>query len=478
MRLVRTSSKGDGRRRPTVHIVRRRWLCVILSHPGVGWAGQRRLITMPTHSSRRLFAALIASMAMLALVLRAAPSPGVASFTVPGRSNSTPWVAATGSFVAVAWGATAEGKKTDVFVAVSRDGGHTFGAPVQVNAVAGEARLGGDIPPRVALLAKAGSAVPEITVLWNARGETTAIRTARSRDGGKTFEAPVAMQSDGALGDRGWPALALDKQGTAHAIWLDHRGLAADRNAGAGHAGHQKSAEPQDGVAMAQKSGLYYASAKGAPSAERELAKGVCYCCKTALAVGPDGSIYAAWRHVYPGDFRDMAFTVSRDGGRSFADPVRVHEDGWSIHGCPDDGPAMAVGANGTVHLVWPTVLGGENPEGALYYASTRDGHTFSRATRIQTLGSPKPSHPQIVVDRTGRVVVAWDENLKGQRVAAARELKIGSNQAVSFGGVVTLAPEGPAMYPVLAATDRGLVAVWTTGGEASVVRARAVDVP
>ena len=51
-----------------------------------------------------------------------------------GRSNSTPWVAAAGSFVAVAWGATTAGK-TDVFLAVSRDGGLTFGAPVQVNTV-------------------------------------------------------------------------------------------------------------------------------------------------------------------------------------------------------------------------------------------------------------------------------------------------------------------------------------------------------
>ena len=38
---------------------------------------------------------------------------------------------------------------------------------------------------------------------------------------------------------------------------------------------------------------------------------GVCYCCKTAIAAGPADTLYLAWRHVYPGNMRDMAFTVS-----------------------------------------------------------------------------------------------------------------------------------------------------------------------
>ena len=86
----------------------------------------------------------------------------------------------------------------------------------------------------------------------------TAIKTARSRDGGRTFEPPVALQAADAAGDRGWPSLALDSRGTAHAIWLDHRGLAAARAAGASR--DHRSGAAHDGVAMAQKSGLYYAA--------------------------------------------------------------------------------------------------------------------------------------------------------------------------------------------------------------------------
>ncbi len=68
------------------------------------------------------------------------------------------------------------------------------GRPFRSTRSPGEARLGGELPPRVALTPGRGSATPEIVVLWTARGAATAIRTARSRDGGRTFEPPVALQ--------------------------------------------------------------------------------------------------------------------------------------------------------------------------------------------------------------------------------------------------------------------------------------------
>ena len=398
------------------------------------------------------------------------------SIGVPGRTNGTPWVAAEGSFVAVAWGGSTKDAH-DVFVAVSRDAGQTFSSPVQVNTVPGEARVGGEQPPRVALTTPAGSADPEIVVLWGARGDAKAIKTARSRDGGRTFDAPSTLQAAGAAGDRGWHALAVDRSGTAHVLWLDHRVLAAGRKPGEKHVHGQMPPKPAnyDSVAEAQKSALYYVNASASPPAEHELAKGVCYCCKTSLITGPAGELYAAWRHVYAGDLRDMAFTFSRDGGRSFSEPVRVSEDGWAISGCPDDGPSLAVDDGGAVHIAWPTVLDGPEPEGALFYSTTRDGKTFAARTRIPTLGLRNPSHVQLVTDRKGRLMVAWDEYSEGQRVSSAREITQGAGDKVEFGPVVTIAPTGPATYPVLAATSAGILAVWSTGGESPSVQARTI---
>src|SRR5438034_9099201 len=42
-------------------------------------------------------------------------------------------------------------RSSDVFLAVSRDAGRTFGAPRRVNDTIGDARLNGEQPPQVAL---------------------------------------------------------------------------------------------------------------------------------------------------------------------------------------------------------------------------------------------------------------------------------------------------------------------------------------
>jgi hypothetical protein len=312
-----------------------------------------------------------------------------------------------------------------------------------------------------------------VVVLWTARAGATSINIARSNDGGRSFEPASPLQGPGAAGDRGWPSLALDSDGTAHAFWLDHRGLAAGGAAGAG--ARHRSGDPHDGVAMAQRSSLYYAPAGSLHSPERAITRGVCYCCKTAAVAGPGGRIYAAWRHVYPGNIRDIAFTRSEDGGRTFAAPARLSDDGWQIAGCPDDGPAMAIDGDGAVHVVWPTVLGGATPEGALFHAVSVDGRTFSRRRRIPTPGSPHPVHPQLAITGDGRVVAAWEERVAGRRVAAARVIAT-EGARDRFGPIVTLSADEPGIYPVLAASGAGLVAVWATGGERSVVKVRSLD--
>jgi hypothetical protein len=379
---------------------------------------------------------------LLALTSHIASAAADATLAIPGHVNSTPWVATSGSHVAVAWGATAAGKG-DVYLAISSDGGRTFGRPVRVNATAGEARISGEIAPRVALSPRRGS-TPIVTVTWNAKDAGTQIKTARSLDGGRTFTAPVALQA-GIAGDRGWQASTIDGGGKLHAIWLDHRAMAIEKAA----ATKTEHKGEHDGVAMAQKSGLYYA-ADGV--SEREVFKGVCYCCKTAMASGPKGEIYAAWRHVFAGNMRDMGFTVSRDGGKTFAPLTRVNQDGWSIQGCPDDGPAMAVDAKGTVHLIWPTV---KNEMGLLLYATSKDGVTFTAPVPVPTLGSPKPSHPQIAIDGAGTVFVAWDEVRGGIRRAAVKALT-GGAAPVELGDVTS--------YPGIAGAESGLVAAWTSG--------------
>jgi hypothetical protein len=60
---------------------------------------------------------------------------------VKGRSNATPSIGADVDLVAIAWGASTPAGVTDVYAAVSSDGGRRFGAPTRVNDVEGDARL-------------------------------------------------------------------------------------------------------------------------------------------------------------------------------------------------------------------------------------------------------------------------------------------------------------------------------------------------
>jgi len=236
------------------------------------------------------------------------------TLAISGRTNATPSVAAVNQFVAVAWGATLSGHGTDVYVAVSRDGGRTFRSPVRVNDVEGSASLGLEQPPRVSVVAQA-TREPLVVVVWSAKTKDgTRLLVARSKDGGLSFTPNVPVTGSEAAGNRGWASTTVDRRGHVVAVWLDHREMAS------GHM-HSTGTSTSDGAAHAQASKLYFADAND-PASALALLGGVCYCCKTAVAAGPDGSIYAAWRHVYPGDVRDIAFISSTRRRPQFHRPV------------------------------------------------------------------------------------------------------------------------------------------------------------
>jgi len=214
---------------------------------------------------------------------------------------------------------------------------------------------------------------------------------------------------------------------------------------------------------------LYFTTLDGA-TRPHAVTGGVCYCCKTAVATGPDGAVYAAWRHVYPGNLRDIAFTMSRDRGRTFATPVRVSSDGWILDGCPENGPALAVGADNVVHVLWPTLVAADTPDAeptlALFHASVRNGGTFSPRERITTEGTPR--HPQLTATPAG-LVAAWDEQEGGsRRVVLARLASRGSapthvSREIVSGNV-------RAQTPAIAATPDAVVIAWSEGTERSTI--------
>lgn len=413
-------------------------------------------------------AAVVAIVLATVVSNHAATAP--ASLAVPGRANSNVSLAASGPFVAAVWSASTPAGDTDVFASTSRDSGRTFSAPVRVNSTPGDARVNGEQPPRLALKSRAGAS-PEIAVVWTTKGTVgTKLLSASSTDDGRTFSKSALVPGSDAPGNRGWEGLGLGPGGHFFSVWLDHRKLAPPQQMAMTGEHHHESgaptastpvAAPTDGVAMAQLSQLYIAALDGT-IAPQGVTGGVCYCCKTAIAAGPANSLYLAWRHVYPGNLRDIAFTVSRDGGKTFAPPVRVSEDKWQIEGCPDDGPSMAVDQQGTVHVVWPSVVterGG--PVKALFHAMTKDGRTFTPRERIPTEG--QANHPQLTIDGKGTLAVVWDESGTGTRLLASATGRPDQSGRVRF--VRTPGTREVGTYPVIVSTEPGTwLRAWTTG--------------
>jgi hypothetical protein len=408
----------------------------------------------------------IGAAALLGATLTAAPKPDAGDaidIGVKDRANANASLATSGAFVGIAWAARTTDGVTDIYAATSRDAGRSFVTPVQVNTVAGEASVSGEQPPRIVLVPRVGGE-PVITVVWTAKSAAgTRLVSARSGDGGRSFTPPQPVPGSDAAGNRGWQSVATTRQGEVVALWLDHRDVPA-RTAGSTSRTGKHDHHAADGAARAQLSRLFFGRLDE-PDSARAIAGGVCYCCKTSIAAGSNGGVYAAWRHVFAGNVRDIAFTRSSDGGRAFAAPIRVSEDNWVLDGCPENGPALTVDDANRIHVAWTTLIPGTSPGDeptlALFYAMSRDGTAFTPRQRIPTQGSPR--HPDITIGSAGEILAAWDEQANGgRRVAMARG---------HIDGAVTprfvresVRDDGPAVYPVVSPLRDGAIMAWVSG--------------
>jgi len=369
---------------------------------------------------------------------------------VPGRINAHVTLASDGDRVAAAWAAAGD-RGTDVYVAVSADGGRTFGNPVRVNDLEGDVTANGEQPPRVLMQGRA------VDVLWvSKRGGASAIRAASSTDGGVTFGAARTITPAGLAGARGWESAALGDDGAVHAVWLDGRNSE--------HAEHAAHLEHLSHLEHPMRQDIYHAVWHGAAAPlETLVAANVCFCCKTAV-VSRGRDVYVAWRHLFPGGVRDIAVAHSSDVGATFSAPVRVSADGWTLDACPDNGPALALDASDRLRVVWPTLV--QDPGGpriAIFEASSRDGGaTFTQRTRVDGANAAA-SHPRVASATSGRCAIVWDALAQGERRVLIRT---GESPAQ----VLSAAPASS--YPSVAPSGDGFVVAWTEQrGDRSVIR-------
>ena len=273
----------------------------------------------------------------------------------------------------VAWVDHNANEQSDVMLARFDSDGTAAGAPVRVNRNAGVGTAWRGDPPSVAVTDR------DVYVLWTMRVESqgrsgTDLYFSVSHDQGKTFETAVKVNDDKDPRSHGMHSLAVAKDGRIYVAWLDERNVPApkpSKQAG----GHHMESNSELFVSDSSDGGRTF-------SANRKVAENACPCCKTALAVSPDGTLYASWRQVLPGDFRHIAVASSTDNAAHFSMPVIVSDDQWVLHGCPVSGASLSVATNGALRVVW--FAAGEAGAPGLYFAETHDqGRTFSPRTLL-----------------------------------------------------------------------------------------------
>jgi hypothetical protein len=187
-----------------------------------------------------------------------------------------------------------------------------------------------------------------------------------SRDGGKTWRAPKAVNRDGKEAEHGFASLAPLPNGGVAVVWLDGREMTEGEG---GHDGHD---------AMGSMT-LRYAELDASLNAKVDamLDARVCECCTTALTMTSQGPLLA-YRDRSMNEVRDIAFARRVNG--KWSNPARVRADNWKIPGCPVNGPQLDSRGDRAA-LAWFTA---PDNQPQVWVAFSRDaGATFANAIRV-----------------------------------------------------------------------------------------------
>jgi hypothetical protein len=331
---------------------------------------------------------------------------------------------------------------------IASDG--TVREAVRVNDIPGDATPHLQAPPQVAV-----GADGTVHVVWQRatpvpgrRFPGSDLRYARSTDGGRAFAPAIYVNDDagGAPAGHTFHNLLPATDGTIWVSWLDSRDRIPPFDTTGGTA-HRVGAHESSDVRVAR-------STAGGFAPGVIVDRDVCPCCRTALAQGPDGTLYVAWRKVLSGDVRDIMIARSDDGGVSFGPPVRVHADDWVYPGCPHAGPALAVDAAGALVVAWYT--GGTGRSGLWTARSTDGGRTFSPPVPLGETGTTPVALAALAAD-SAVVLAAWEDRISDR-------LRIGP---LGPSGARARWAVAGAAAPALAAREGRLAAGWLSGDTA-----------
>ena len=271
-----------------------------------------------------------------------------------------------------------QGSKSRLGLAMSENSGDTITPPVlPISEPDVSVGSHGEQSPSVVMTRA------EIYALWQELGAdgSSKIMSARSLTWGETFDAPRQVSDKGAPLYRGFPSISVSPNGDVYAAWLDER----------------DASKPDQ-----ETSSVYLAKStdRGATFGKNvRVADQTCPCCRPSLAFDANGQVFVAWRRVFPGEIRDIVVSTSQNGGETFAPPVRVHEDGWKIDGCPDSGPVLAE-SNSSLWIAWMTA--GTNNRARILLSHSDDGGQAFKDPVVVSGNVVDANHPTMKAGKDG----------------------------------------------------------------------------
>jgi hypothetical protein len=298
-----------------------------------------------------------------------------------------------------------------------------------------------------------------LAVHWLERGAARGeygIRIRTSRDGGRTWTAPMTPHRDPpAVVEHGFVSF-FDAPGAGLGlIWLDGREMAGGHNAAAGE--HRGS--------MTLRSAFV---SNGQAGPEQVIDPKVCECCQTSAARTPDGVI-VAYRDRSDGEIRDIS--VSRFRAGKWSAPATVYAEEWKIGGCPVNGPAIATTGNDTAVAFFSA-----KGDPKVHVAFSTAGGPFSAPIRLDSataygrVGMVMPAGDRAIVSSIERTAEGPQLMLREAR----RDGRTGTPLAI--GAMTTDRSSG---FARLVLIGKRLVVAWTDvrQGSPPAIRMRAAGI-
>jgi hypothetical protein len=333
---------------------------------------------------------------------------------------------------------------TNLYVAVSRDGGATFGAPTKINQDAGVVWGQTVSRPRI-VAAPSGTWHVAYTANEVHPGLNKTALTAhytRSTDGAASFEAPRRLSTltdsdmsavihGGFVSAAAFGTIAAAPDGSVHVIWIDTRHMKTAEDTGAMYAATSRD----DGKTFAPDRQLF--------------ASAVCPCCQFMAMADASSNVFVSSRYITGDNIRQGSIARIDAKTGAVGPPISIGGAPWQIAACPLKPTVMALHGNTMFAAVYN---GGEAKPGVYVSVSTDGAKSFGPAIAAHPEAMVSDAPSIAVNDRF--VMLAWHGKTDGPRRVFYRMYDL-KGQLVGDVAALDTGPEN-AQTPVLATRADG----------------------